>query len=170
MGWWRTEWSAAARQDCQECSHARQYRNGPRFPAGTFPTVGSHREQLVFDNSFPPPRLSGEGSIHARTQTGTHGRSTTRRWPGGQGLCRCQKDARRLAPLRSDPHVTLSLGLYPTSSHLTFIRLFQGARRWKSERDFFCSFDDRQALYWRMNIYDRGGGGQDVAYFSNKKT
>lgn len=126
MGWWRTEWSAAARQDCQECSHARQYRNGPRFPAGTFPTVGSHREQLVFDNSFPPPRLSGEGSIHARTQTGTHGRSTTRRWPGGQGLCRCQKDARRLAPRRSEPHLTLSLGLYPTSSHLTFIRLFQG--------------------------------------------
>lgn len=103
MGWWRTEWSVAARQDCQECSHARQYRNGPRFPAGTFPTVGSHREQLVFDNSFPPPRLSGEGSIHARTQTGTHGRSTTRRWPGGQGLCRCQKDA-RAAPLRSSRH------------------------------------------------------------------
>lgn len=125
--------------------------NGPRFPAGTFPTVGSCREQLVFDNSFPPPWLSGEGSIHARTQTGTHGRSTTRRWPGGARSLPVPegRPPPRAAPFGASRHFYCWDCTLYTTVHARFPRLVSVVssniyspfpRRWKSVPRFFLPF------------------------------
>lgn len=141
--------------------------NGPRFPAGTFPTVGSCREQLVFDNSFPPPWLSGEGSIHARTQTGTHGRSTTRRWPGGARSLPVPegRPPPRAAPLGASRHfiagTVLCIQLYTLVSpasclsfRQTFIRLFQGGGSLVPRFLPFCRFSYAALTTAKSYLFD----------------
>lgn len=127
-------------------------------PRGLFPQLAVTGNSWFLTTRSPLHGCRGRDRYtHARRQARTGGRRPDAGREGKVSAGARRTPVARAAPLRASRHFIAGTLPHLVSSNI--YSPFQGARRLKSERDFFCSFDDRQTLYWLMNMYGLGGGG-----------